>query len=1000
MKRICFLFFFLFSLFVHSQTILSSSVQGVACESDTGYIYLDVINVNSFTLDWFYEDTALGWIPADTTQFAIWATASIEANLSDNNDSLVTQKSGNYKVVIAGDTSFFYVSYPLGSRGSHKNVLCHGDSTGLIKRVAHSGEPPYTYEWFKDGIPYPPNTSPTNDTLFDNLLIGFYLVIITDDVGCIDSSSGNIISPILGALSVDSIITDSINCRGTNQGGINLIISGGKPYTVNERYNCFLINNSSDTVAWVTRDSLNCIVTGSLYQINDLIAGEYTLSIVDSNECILDTLVEVIEPVPYEAYGSTIGGMLICESDSGYFKIDSVVVDSVLGSENIAFGFEYNSITGINVDSIYVPSGEYDIYVYDSTYSCIDMVQVPCEVMYAIKVVATTNDVNCFGDSTGEIVIDLIYDGNAPYDVQWGGVNSSALPAGTYPVHIVDAIGCLKDEVYVVNEGYQIIADEVLSDLLCYGDTNGSITIDPSGGTGILDWDFHNMGQVNSLNGLAAGSYILTVTDDSLCQEIFNISLLEVDTLVVSAENYQPQLLCTGELTTVDILISGGTTPYSILWDDGDTNLNRVVGAGSYTVQVTDENGCAAQDLLIIITEPDSLSISIADTAINCTDGGVATVIVSGGVAPFSYLWSTGDTTQTIDSLSASTYWVFVTDSCGNSVSDTVYFDAYELLTEVYYDDATHIAEVEIESTNSAGPFSYEWRNNENSILGQGIMSPVLCEGTYFVVTTDISNNCFVEETFDVEFYLPLGSIKIPDITSVYPNSDLWGFGPYTYKWEADTALGNFQDVDPDDERDAKICPGYWLVEVRDINDCPVREYFEIEPLIISFDPESASIKCDVKNLPICITVVPDLGTRPYSFEWWNGDTAKTICSGITPGDLNVTVEDANGCKEDASFEIEKMTSECIPDVFTPDGDGMNDTWNLEDAFLFSDSEIRVYGRYGKLLFEKVAGQAYEPWDGTNKKGNDVPDGVYFYSIDIGHGFDPIKGTVTILRRR
>ena len=204
------------------------------------------------------------------------------------------------------------------------------------------------------------------------------------------------------------------------------------------------------------------------------------------------------------------------------------------------------------------------------------MVQVSCEVMYAIKVAATINDVNCFGDSTGEIVIDSINndDGNAPFDVQWGGVDSSALSAGTYEVHIVDAIGCLKTEVYVVAQGDQIIADEVLSDLLCHGDTNGSITIDPSGGTGILDWDFHNMGQVNFLNGLAAGSY-----------------LLEVE---VSAENYQPQLSCTGELTTVDLLISGGTIPYSILWDDGNTNLNRVVGAGSYTVQVTDTNGCVA----------------------------------------------------------------------------------------------------------------------------------------------------------------------------------------------------------------------------------------------------------------------------------------------------------------------------------------------------------------------------------------------------------------------
>ena len=989
MKRICFLFFFLFSLFVHSQTILSDSVLGVNCYHE-GSISLSITNVNSLTLNWYYEDEFLVWISIDTMSTVV---------VNVDKDSLITTQGGSYKLEFNGITKLYWVPPLLGLSASQNNINCFGDSSGMLKRVAYAGSPPYFYEWFKGGIPY---SSGYNDTLFDNLAIGLYKVVITDSIGCSDSVSTNVVSPSL--LIFDTTFTSDINCRGINSGSVSYSVSGGKQYTVDERYDYFLINlNSSDTVSWVTRDSTspNISLSFTPYQIifDSLFAGEYILSVVDSFGCILDDTFEIKEPVPYEATALNYDSLAICESDSGSFRIESIVGDSLLGSDSLSYKF-----LASNEDTFFTSSGLYQIEIEDLGFNCIDIILVKCKAKYEIKIVATINHVNCFGDSTGEIVIDSIYDGNAPYDVQWGGVDSSALSSGTYEVHIVDAIGCLRMEEYTVTQANQINPNEVLSHPLCYGDTNGSITINILGGVSPY---IHSLSGPNGFmspslanSGLSPGLYPLYVEDGSGCLDTFNISLLEVDTLVVSAENYQPQLSCTGEFTNVDLLISGGTTPYFILWDDGDTNLNRVVGAGSYTVQVTDVNGCAAQDLLIIITEPDSLSISIDDTAISCTDGGVATAIVSGGVAPLSYLWSNGDTTQTIDSLSASTYWVFVTDSCGNSVSDTVYFDAYELLTEVYYDDATHMAEVEIESTNSAGPFSYEWRNDEGSILGHGIISPALCEDTFFVVTTDVSNDCFVEETFYVEFYLPLGSIVNLDSTSVYPNSDLWGFGPYKYKWEADTDLGNFQDVDPDDERYAKICPGYWLVEVRDINDCPVREYFEIEPLIISFDPESASIKCDVKNLPICITVVPDLGTRPYSFEWWNGDTAKTICSGITPGDLNVTVEDANGCKEDASFEIEKMTSECIPDVFTPDGDGMNDIWNLEDAFLFSDSEIRVYGRYGKLLFEKVAGQAYEPWDGTNEKGNDVPDGVYFYSIEIGHGFDPIKGTVTILRRR
>ena len=111
---------------------------------------------------------------------------------------------------------------------------------------------------------------------------------------------------------------------------------------------------------------------------------------------------------------------------------------------------------------------------------------------------------------------------------------------------------------------------------------------------------------------------------------------------------------------------------------------------------------------------------------------------------------------------------------------------------------------------------------------------------------------------------------------------------------------------------------------------------------------------------------------------------------------FSVTVTDYNGCQTDTSFIIAAMTSECVPNVFSPNADGQNDTWNLEDTFLYDDSEVRIYSRFGRLIFESVGYQ--QPWNGTDKGGGDVSDGVYFYSIDVGHGVDEINGTVTILR--
>ena len=527
----------------------------------------------------------------------------------------------------------------------------------------------------------------------------------------------------------------------------------------------------------------------------------------------------------------------------------------------------------------------------------------------------------------------------------------------------------------------QIDPNEVLYHPLCNGDANGSIAINITGGISPLNYYWLNgTGTADSLYGLVDGVYTLIV-NDALVTDTFYFTLQSPQLLEVDVTTTDSILLCYGDTTVLTASISGGTSPYSILWNDGDTNLNKVVGAGSYTVEVTDANACFSSDS-IVITESDSLEIAITYTNISCNEGASATITASGGTEPYSYLWNTGDTASTIDSLSGLTYWVVVTDANGCKVtSDTIYLNYYELNTEVYYNDSTHTANIEIESSTSSGPFSYEWLNIFNTSIGNGQISPVLCEGTYFVITTDLSNSCSVTDTVLVD----LGDILDTATTTIYPDSNLWGFAPYTYLWSnGETSIH------------ADICPGDHWVEVTDINNCLVREDFTIENIIITLDPASAILECDLENIDIDLKVSAAGGIAPYSFEWWNGSTENSINLGLSPGNFSVTVIDANGCIEDTSFVIATMTSECIPNVFTPNGDTQNDTWSLEDTFLYEDSEVRIYGRFGRLLFQSVG--YYEAWDGTNEQGNDVPDGVYFYSIEIGHGFDQINGTVTILR--
>jgi gliding motility-associated-like protein len=964
MKRIFFFFFLVNSLFLKSQTILSDSVLGVNCYHD-GSISLLITNVNSLTLNWFFEDSNLVWISADTM-------SSVQF-LNSNLDTLLTTQCGSYRLDFNGISRYYWLPCPLGISASHDNVKCFGDSTGMLKRVAYSGESPYNYEWFMNGNFY---SSGSNDTLSGNLLVGSYKVIVTDSIGCSDSISALISSPSL--LMIDTMHISDINCRGANTGSIFYSVSGGKRYIASEFYNYYLIDGL-DTVANESSLSFSSVLNPYQVTFDSLFAGEYILSVVDSFGCVLDTLFEINEPVPYETYGSTIGGMLVCESDSGYFKIDNVIGDSLLGSDNLGFGFLYYSN-----DTIYVPSGEYDIYIYDSIYSCLDTVSITCNALYKIEVYKSINHVDCFGDSTGDIVIDSIRKGNAPYDIQWGSVNNSSLFAGSYSVHIVDSIGCLKTEVFVISQANQINPNEFLYHPLCNGDANGSIAINLSGGTGGLSYYWLNgTGTADSLYGLSSGIYTLVVSDSLLCIETFDFFLTDPDSLIISFSNFQDTLACYGEVTVLNLLISGGTAPFSVLWNDGNTNQQRIIGAGNYSCTVTDANGCITSESLVII-EPELLSINLTYSEITCDEGAAASISINGGVEPIDVIWNTGETLMSIDSLWGTIYWVVVTDSCGNSASDTFEISPYLLETSVFYDDSTHVGDVEIDTCSSVGTFAYQWVDILGNVISNNNLTSHLCEGTYFITTNDNTTNCSVIDTLIATYYLPNGIID-ETITTVLPDSNLWGNPPYSYFWDNGEILAH-----------ANICPGSHWVEVTDDGGCIVREDFDIDPLLITLDPAEFIIECNLENLDVDIIADAAGGTAPYTYAWSNGSTENSINLSLSPGNYSVVIIDNNACTEDTSFTIATISAECVPNVFTPNGDNINDTWNLESTFLYSDSEVRIYGRYGRLIFQSVGYST--PWDGKNENGNDVPEGAYFYSIEIGLGFDAIKGSVTIIR--
>ena len=1006
MNRIFILIFCILSVIKANAQIYSSSVQGIDCSTPYGYVVLDSTST-ILLIEWQFKGNN-NWTTIDSFP-------SITVN--SLGDSLSTTECGLYKVKFYYNNGLnqyidsFAVSCPITIGQGQEPILCYGDSSGIIKRPVYggvkfdpdtsvllldtfSGDEYYVYEWYFADDSTGLNTILLSDTN-ENLIgasAGWYKTIVTDAVGCSDSIDfTEFKNP--QKFRVDTSFVEKNNCRGDTIASIFLKVIGGKKIMQTHKYLYYLTLNN-DTISFSDSDSTSSNFTHfsssdsmsmlafypDTIKISNLAAGSYIFSAIDSNDCTMIYTINVEEPDAYEPY--TTPASSICASDSVEFIIDSIIG----GNQNITYNFLINGN-----DTIYVLPGDYDIIVKDSLFSCLDTISVSIDAQYEIKISDSIQHISCYGDSTGIITIDSINGGNSPYSVQWGGafpndsLSISLLSAGTYTAFIVDSSGCTLIQDFIVEQPSAFSANAIFYPPSCNGFSDGNIKIEPNGGVKpyIYNW-LNGTGTVDSLYGLTSGIYSVVISDSLSCVDTISLTLNEPEQIAFSFTNYDSTLLCNGEFTLVDVLISGGTGPFDILWNDGNTDAQRVISAGTYTCLITDTNGCLQSDA-IEISEPNPFGVQPVDyNNPTCDSGGDANVETVGGTLPISYLWSTGDTTNNLDSLFEGDYWVIASDSCGNS--DTVYFTLtpFELVTELIYDITTYIGLIEINSSSTGGPFSYEWIDINGIVISSDSMTSNLCEGAYFVTTNDGSTNCSITDTLIATYYLPNGIVDVTT-TTVFSDSNLWGNPPYSYFWDNAEISAH-----------ANICSGSHWVEVTDADGCVVRSDFDIDPLLIALDPAEFIIECNIENLDVDITADVTGGTAPYTYAWSNGSTGNLINLSLNPGNYTVTVMDNNACTEDTSFVIAAISADCVPNVFTPNGDNINDTWSLENTFLYSDSEIRIYGRYGKLLFQSVGYNI--PWDGRNENGNDVPEGSYFYHIEIGHDFDVIKGSVAILR--
>jgi gliding motility-associated-like protein len=677
--------------------------------------------------------------------------------------------------------------------------------------------------------------------------------------------------------------------------------------------------------------------------LTNLFAGFYLLDVVDANGCITNDTITLTEPdtlVPLIS-STTIGFTNIaCYGDA----TGSATVSVVGGTPPFTYLWS-NGDTTQTADSL--AAGNVSVYVVDYNGCTGDTLSTLSQPNQLLAGLSITSDALCYGTATGSAVSNT-NGGTPPYSYFWsnGSTNDSIsnLTAGSYAVLILDANLCQTTDSLTILEPTQLTASTVASsypsgnNISCFGANDGSIDLTVSGGTQGYTYVWSNTATTEDVNGLAPGTYSVTITDANGCSETQSVTITEPTQLVTdtifSLEFYGGvNVSCNGGVDgTIEVVASGGSAPYSYSWTNGGTTaVITGVSVDTFVVTVTDVNGCTAI-AAIRIDEPSLLSSSVGtqqDVDCNGNSSGEVTINASGSTAPYQYSINGGTTYQsspTFPGLAAGNYNITVRDTNGCMVMQGV-------------------------------------------TIGQPVS--VLSGSASSVGSADCNG-------------YSSGSITA-DATG--------GTAPYEYSIDN----SNFQSSPVFTDLDA----GTYTVYVTDVNNCTTTFDVTItEPSSLDISgANSGSVAAPCATLNGVAFVAPVGGTPPYTYLWTGpstgtGDTLRPAA----PGDYVVLVTDANGC--DTTQNITVGLEGCdfgMPSGFSPNNDGRNDDFEVRGADKYPENTLKVFNRWGNEVYSKENYTGHE-WYGQNNNGDPLPEGTYFV-IFIDNKSDFRANTFVDIRR-
>lgn len=505
------------------------------------------------------------------------------------------------------------------------------------------------------------------------------------------------------------------------------------------------------------------------------------------------------------------------------------------------------------------------------------------------------------------------------------------------------------------------------------------------------------------VENIGVGMRTYRVTDSEGCTAQETIDFAEPEEL--SNERVEAEAYCSVDYGTVTVIPHGGVEPYSILWEDGSSDFtnNNILPGIFHTYTISDDNGCEFADSTKISQEP-QITITITHEDVTCyngINGSISVTNVNNGHEPYTYDWSNGQTSADAINLAAGNYRVTVTDDHACTATAAVEVVQPDALTvEGGVRNATCMGmcdgRIVVEANGGTPSYSYKWN------IGYDMAELTdLCADTYNLTVTD-AHGCTTNRSYTVTQPAQMEASATATDVSCYGGSDgkitvsvSGGTTPYTY------SLNEYMTEGSVDNNLTALSAGHHTVYITDAKGCMARAETIIgSPEKLLGDYEIVNISCK-EATDGEIHVSAQGGHPPYyvTTDAVNDQpiAENPVIANLKSGIYHIIITDESGCAFSLkNIRIPENLHECvhIPNVFTPNDDGINDTWEITHIEMYPDARIFVFNRWGQKMYEGDGTSEY--WNGEYR-GKKVPAGTYFYVVALGEGHNTYSGPLSIL---